>query len=60
MAGSRVVSLGGGLAKGLAGEVEGFTSFVVDGACGGEGCVSVVVEGVDYTSDRGCLEAALS
>ena len=31
--------------EGLAGEVEGFTSFVVDGACGDEGCASVVVEG---------------
>ena len=46
--------------EGLAGEVEDFTSFAVGGACGGEGCVSVVAEGVDYTSDRGCLKAALS
>ena len=42
------------------GEVEGFISFVVGGACGDEGCASVVAEGVDYTSGRGCLKAALS
>ena len=46
--------------EGLAGEVEGFTSFAVGGACGGEGCAFVVAEGVDYTSDRGCLKAVLS
>lgn len=46
--------------EGLAGEVEGFISFAVGGACGDEGCASVVVEGVDYTSDRGCLKAVLS
>ena len=42
------------------GEVEGFISFAVGGARGDEGCASVVVELVDYTSDRGCLKAALS
>ena len=46
--------------EGLAGEVEGFISFAVGGACGDEGCASVVAEGVDYTSDRGCLKAVLS
>ena len=46
--------------EGLAGEVEGFISFSVGGACGGEGCSSVVAEGVRNTSDRGCLKAALS
>ena len=46
--------------EGLAGEVEGFVSFVVGGACGSEGYASVVAEGVDYTSDRGCLKAVLS
>ena len=46
--------------EGLAGEVEGLISFAVGGACGGEGCAFVVAEGVDYTSDRGCLKAVLS
>ena len=46
--------------EGLAGEVEGFISFAVGGACGGEGCDFVVAKGVDYTSDRGCLKAVLS
>ena len=31
--------------EGLAGEVEGFISFAVGGACGDEGCASVVAEG---------------
>ena len=31
--------------EGLAGEVEGFISFAVGGACGDEGGASVVVEG---------------
>ena len=31
--------------EGLAGEVEGFISFAVGGACGDEGCASVVVKG---------------
>ena len=46
--------------EGLAGEVEDFTSFAVGGVCGDEGCASVVMEGVGYTSDRGCLKAVLS
>ena len=46
--------------EGLAGEVEDFISFAVGGACGDEGCAFVVAEGVDYTSDRGCLKAVLS
>ncbi len=41
--------------EGLAGEVEGFISFVIGGACGDEGCASVVAEGVRNTSDRGCI-----
>ncbi len=41
--------------EGLAGEVEGFVSFVVGGACGSEGYASVVAEGVGNTSDRGCI-----
>ena len=31
--------------EGLAGEVESFISFAVGGACGDEGCASVVAEG---------------
>jgi len=36
-------------------EVEGFISFAVGGACGSEGCASVVAEGEDHTSGRGCI-----
>lgn len=41
--------------EGLAGEVEGFISSAVGGACGDEGGASVVAEGEDHTSGRGCI-----